>query len=78
MFKEDIDINEETKIMKLKTNIDSLGISLNTLMLSPDSREVAVHITRYTGKKYLKKKSRVAPVVKCILWFPSEIQIMNT
>ena len=53
--------------MKLKTNIDSLGISLNTLMLSPDSREVAVHITRYTGKKYLKKKSRVAPVVKCIL-----------
>ena len=50
--------------MKLKTNIDSLGISLNTLMLSPDSREVAVHITRYTGKKYLKKKIKSSSCCK--------------
>ena len=63
MLKEDIDIDEEIKIscpgemeiMKLKTDIDSLGISLGTLMLSPDSREVAVHVEGYTAKKYLKK-----------------------
>ena len=41
--------------MKLKTDTDSLGISLDTLMLSSDSREVAVHIAGYTAKKYLKK-----------------------
>ena len=63
LLKEDIDIDEEIKIScpgemeitKLKTDIDSLGISLDTLMLSPDSREVAVHIAGYTAKKYLKK-----------------------
>ena len=63
LLKEDIGIDEEIKIscpgemeiMKLKTDIDSLGISLDTLMLSPDSREVAVHIADYTAKKYLKK-----------------------
>ena len=63
LLKEDIDIDEEIKIscpgemeiMKLKTDIDSLGISLDTLMLSPDSREVAVHIAGYTAKRYLKK-----------------------
>ena len=62
-MKEDIDIDEEIKIgcpgetesMKLKTDIDSLGISLDTLMLSPDSREDAVHIAGYTEKKLLKK-----------------------
>ena len=36
--------------MKLKTDIDSPGISLNTLMLSPDSREVTVHFAGYTAK----------------------------
>ena len=41
--------------MKLKTDIDSLGISLNSLMLSSDSRDVAVHIAGYTAKKHLKK-----------------------
>ena len=63
LLKEDIDIDEEIKIscpgemeiMKLKTDIDSLGISLDTLMLSPDSREVAVHIAGYTAKRYSKK-----------------------
>ena len=63
MFKEDVDIDEEIKIsgpgeieiMKLRTDIDSLGMPLNTLMLLPHSREVAVHIAGYTGKKYLKK-----------------------
>ena len=63
LLKEDIDIDEEIKIscpgemeiMKLKTDIDSLGISLDTLMLSPDTREVAVHIAGYTAKRYLKK-----------------------
>ena len=30
--------------MKLETDIDSLGISLDTLMLSPYGREVAAHI----------------------------------
>ena len=43
-------------ITKLKTDIDSLGISLYTLMLSSDSREVAVHIIAgFTAKKYSKK-----------------------
>ena len=77
LLKEDIDIDEEIEIscpremeiMKLKTDIDSFGISLDTLfrltLLSPDSREVAVHIAGYTAKK-----SRVAPVVKCILRVP--------
>ena len=58
-MKEDIDIDEELKIscpgeieiMKLKTDIDSLGISPDTLMLSPDSREVAVNIAGYADKK---------------------------
>ena len=30
--------------MKLETDIDSLGTSLDTLMLSPDGGEVAAHI----------------------------------
>ena len=59
--KEYIDIDEEIKInclremeiIKLKTAIDSLGISLDTLMLLPDSRKVAVDIADYTAKKYL-------------------------
>ena len=63
LFKEDIDIDDEIKIscpgemeiMKLKTHIDSLGISLDTLMLSPDNREAVVRITGYTTKKYFKK-----------------------
>ena len=63
LLKEDIDIDEEIKIscpgemeiMKLKTDINSLGISLDTLMLSPDTSELAVHIAGYTAKKYLKK-----------------------
>ena len=63
MLKEDIDIDEEIKIscpgemeiMKLKPDIDSLGVSLDTLMLSPGSREVGAHIAGYTAKKYLKK-----------------------
>ena len=37
--------------MKLKTGIDSLGISLDTPMFSPDSREVAVHVAGYNAKK---------------------------
>ena len=47
------------KIMKLKTDIDSLGISLDTRMILPNKREV-VHITGYPANKYLKKKPRVA------------------
>ena len=43
------------EITKLKTDIDSLGISLDTLMLSDDSRKDAVHMEGYTAKKYLKK-----------------------
>ena len=66
LLKEGIDINEEVKvtgtgemeIMKLKKEIDSLGISLDTLMLSPDSREVAVHIAGYTTKKFLKSVTK--------------------
>ena len=62
LLKEDIDINEEIKIscpgemetMKLKTDSDSLGISLDTLMLLPDSKKVAVHIAGYTAKKYFR------------------------
>ena len=63
LLKEDKDIDEEIKvscpgemeIMKLKTDIDPLGISLDTLMLSPDSRKVVIHIAGYTAKRYLKK-----------------------
>ena len=52
MLKEDIGIDEEIKIscsgemeiMELKPDIDSLEVSLDTLMLLPHSREVAVHI----------------------------------
>ena len=62
-MKEDIDIGEEIKIscpgemkiMKIKRYIDSLRISLDTLMLSHDSREVDVDIAGYTAKKYLVK-----------------------
>ena len=61
-LKGDIDIDEEIKIrcpgemeiIKLKTDIDSLEISLDALMLSPDSREFAVHIAGYTAKKFIK------------------------
>ena len=60
---EEIDIDEEInisclremEIMELKRDTYSLGISLETLMLSPDSRENVVHIVGYTAKKYLKK-----------------------
>ena len=48
LLTEDIDIDEEIKIscpgemeiIKLKTDIDSLGISLDTIMLSSDSKEL--------------------------------------
>ena len=72
-MKENKDIDEEIKIscpgemefIKLKTDIDSLGISLDSLILSPKSREVNVHIAGYTANKFKKKKkSRVAPVLK--------------
>ena len=63
LLKEDIDIDEEIKIscpremeiVKLKTDIDSLGTSLDTLMISPDSRKLVAHITGYIAKKYVKK-----------------------
>ena len=62
-MKEDIDIDEEIEIncpgemeiMKLKTDVDSLGISQDAFMLLLDSRGVFVHIAGYTAKKYLKK-----------------------
>ena len=63
LLKEDTHIDVEIKIscpremriMKLKTYVDSLGILLDTLMLSPNSREFVAHIAGYTAKKYLKK-----------------------
>ena len=63
LLKEDTDIDVEIKIscpkemriMKLKTDVDSLEISLDTPMLSPNSREFVAHIAGYTAKKYLKK-----------------------
>ena len=63
LLKEDIDIDEEIEIncpgemeiMKLKTDVDSLGISQDAFMLLLDSRGVFVHIAGYTAKKYLKK-----------------------
>ena len=63
LLKEDVDIDKEIniscpgemEIMKLKTDIDFLGISLDTLILSPNSREVAAHIAGFTAKRYLKK-----------------------
>ena len=62
-MKEDIDIDEEIEIncpgemeiMKLKTDVDSLGISQDAFMLLLDSRGVFVRIAGYTAKKYLKK-----------------------
>ena len=41
--------------MKLKTDIDFPGISIETLRLSVASKEVDPHIAGYTAKKYLKK-----------------------
>ena len=60
-LKKDIEIDEEIKIScpremkitKLKTPI--LLEFHWTLMLSPDSRKVVVHIAGCTAKKYLKK-----------------------
>ena len=49
LLKDDIDIDGEIKIsclgiIKLKTDNDSLGISLGTLMLLSNIRKVAVHV----------------------------------
>ena len=63
LLKEDTHIDVEIKIscpremqiMKIKTDVDSLEILLDTLMLSPNSREYVAHIAGYTAKKYLKK-----------------------
>ena len=57
--------------MKLETDIDSLGISLDTLMLSPDGGEVAAHIAAMLrGSIWGGGGSRVAPVIKCVLRVP--------
>ena len=55
--------------MKLETDIDSLGISLDTLMLSPDGGEVAAHIAAMLQGS-IWGGSRVAPVIKCVLRVP--------
>ena len=65
ILKKNIDIDEEIKIsclreikiMKIKTYIDSFRISLDILMLSPDNREVVVHIAGYNEMKIVKKKT---------------------
>ena len=72
-MKEDIDINEEIKIscpgaMEIIKTKNRYRFFWN-FMLSPDNREVAVDIAGYTAKKYLQK-SRVAPILKCILRVP--------
>ena len=59
LLKEDTDIDKEIKIrcsgemgiLKLKTDIGSLQISLDTPILSPNSREVVAHIAGDTAKK---------------------------
>ena len=57
--------------MKLETDIDSLGISLDTLMLSPDGGGVAAHIAAMLqGSIWGGGRSRVAPVIKCVLRVP--------
>ena len=58
--------------MKLETDIDSLGISLDTLMLSPDGGEVAAHIAAMLQGSIWGGGggSRVAPVIKCVLRVP--------
>ena len=68
LLKEGIDIDEEVKvtgtgemeIMKLKKEIDSLGISLDTLMLSPDRRNFCTHCRIYRKEifKICDKKNR--------------------
>ena len=40
------------EIMKPKKDVDSLGISLDTLMLLPDNREIIAYSADYTAKKY--------------------------
>ena len=63
LLKGETDIDEEIKIscpgemgiMKLKTDVDSLGVLLDTPMLSPNSTEIIAHIAGYSAKKYLKK-----------------------
>ena len=41
----------ELEIRKLKTDINSFGVLLDTLMLSLYSRDVFVHIAAYTATK---------------------------
>ena len=85
LLKEGIGIDEEVKvtgtgemeIMKLKKEIVSLGISLATLMLSPDSREVAVHIAGYTAKKFLKSVTKKSRVYCCKIHITGCIDLEN-
>ena len=63
LLKGETDIDEEIKIscpgemgiMKLKTDVDSLGVLLDTPMLSPNSKEIVAYIAIYTARKYSKK-----------------------
>ena len=47
---------------------------MDTLMLSPDSREFAVDITSYTAKKYLKK---IKSSSSCKMHITDSISIKN-
>ena len=66
LLKEEADIDEEIKIscpgeieiMKLKTDVGSFGVLLDTPILSPSKRGVVAYIAGYIAKKYLKNMKR--------------------
>ena len=62
LLKKETNIDEEIKIscpgeigiMKLKTDVGSIGVLLDTPILLPNKREVVAYIAGYIAKKYLK------------------------
>ena len=64
LLKVGVDVDENVKenepgseeVDNLLRNIDALNISIDNMKLSTDSREVAVHISGYIAKKFIKKK----------------------
>ena len=72
LLKEDVDINEELniscpgemEIMKLKTDIDSLEISLNTLMLLPNSGGKLLYILKAILQRNIGKKIKSSSCCK--------------
>ena len=66
LLKKETNIDEDIKIscpgeigiMKLKTDVGSFGVLLDTPILSPNKRGVVAYIAGYIAKKYLKNMKR--------------------